>query len=79
MGTSPVSISSGDSGTLLSAVADSCETRVGAGAGVVGEVDELYDGVVDTAISVQGGVSLADNNNENRENIQNKNTEETHF
>ena len=49
-----------------------------AGAGVVGEVDELDDGVVDPAISVQ--LSFTDNIMKNRgENIQNENAEETHF
>ena len=54
LGTLPVSKSSGDAGTVLGAVADSCEARRGARAGVVGEVDELYDGIVDPPISVQG-------------------------
>lgn len=79
LGTLPVSESSGDSGAILGAVADSRETRSGACAGVVGEVNELYDGIVDTAISVQGRVSLTDNDMKNRENIENKNAEGTHF
>ena len=76
LGTLPVSVSSGHSGTILRAVADSRETRGGSCAGVVGEVNELYDGIVDTAISVQGRVSLTDNKVKNREN---KNAEGTHF
>ena len=75
LGTFPVRVSSTNSSTVLGAVADAGEAGAGPCARVVGEVDQLHDGVVNAASS-KGGVQVSNNQVQD---IENKNVFEMHY